>query len=103
MIEYCLKNQDQEYYGFIQEITPNYIVVKTNELIEGIVLIDDIEYGQYKFNPNNKCLENNNKNKLYIGSKLNLQLKEANKEFRVLYFNATPLINELKLTKKINH
>ena len=103
MIEYCLKNQDQEYYGFIQEITPNYIVVKTNELIEGIVLIDDIEYGQYKFNPNNKCLENNNKNKLYIGSKLNLKLKEANKEFRVLYFNATPLINELKLTKKINH
>lgn len=103
MIEYCLKNQDQEYYGFIQEITPNYIVVKTNELIEGIILIDDIEYGQYKFNPNNKCLENNNKNKLYIGSKLNLQLKEANKEFRVLYFNATPLINELKLTKKINH
>ena len=103
MIEYCLKNQDQEYYGFIQEITPNYIVVKTNELIEGIVLIDDIEYGQYKFNPNNKCLENNNKNKLYIGSKLNLQLKEANKEFRVLYFNATPLINELKITKKINH
>lgn len=103
MIEYCLKNQDQEYYGFIQEITPNYIVVKTNELIEGIVFIDDIEYGQYKFNPNNKCLENNNKNKLYIGSKLNLKLKEANKEFRVLYFNATPLINELKLTKKINH
>ena len=103
MIEYCLKNQDQEYYGFIQEITPNYIVVKTNELIEGIVLIDDIEYGQYKFNPNNKCLENNNKNKLYIGSKLNLKLKEANKEFRVLYFNATPLINELKLTKKINY
>ena len=103
MIEYCLKNQDQEYYGFIQEITPNYIVVKTNELIEGIVFIDDIEYGQYKFNPNNKCLEDNNKNKLYIGSKLNLKLKEANKEFRVLYFNATPLINELKLTKKINH
>lgn len=103
MIEYCLKNQDREYYGFIQEITPNYIVVKTNELIEGIVFIDDIEYGQYKFNPNNKCLEDNNKNKLYIGSKLNLQLKEANKEFRVLYFNATPLINELTLTKKINH
>lgn len=103
MIEYCLKNQDQEYYGFIQEITPNYIVVKTNELIEGIVCIDDIEYGQYRFNPNNKCLEDNNKNKLYIGSKLNLQLKEANKEFRVLYFNATPLINELKITKKINH
>lgn len=103
MIEYCLKNQDREYYGFIQEITPNYIVVKTNELIEGIVFIDDIEYGQYRFNPNNKCLEDNNKNKLYIGSKLNLQLKEANKEFRVLYFNATPLINELTLTKKINH
>ncbi len=99
MIDYVSKHKDLEYTGFIQEITPNYMVVKTKELIEGIVYFDDILDGTYAYNPNCKWLENpRTRHKITIGSKISLQFKEANREFRILKFYAN--VNNLTLTRK---
>lgn len=102
MIDYVLKRQDMEFIGYIQEITPRYMVVKTKELVEGIVYFDDILDGTYAYNPNCKWLENpNTRHKLMIGSKLKLQFKEANREYRILKFNAmvNTLEKEMTLTR----
>ena len=98
MIDYVLSHQDLEYTGYIQEITPNYMIVKTKELIEGIVYFEDIEDGLYVYNPDCKWLENpDTKHRILIGSKVSLNFKEANREFRILKFNAT--VNNLSLTR----
>ncbi len=102
MINYCLKHPDLVHNAYIAEITPRYIVVKTDALIEGKVMLDDIE-GDYQYDVNCKCLKNPNKNRLYIGSKITLSLKDANPEYRELYFYGKPLINELTLTRTNPH
>lgn len=105
MIDYVLKRQDMEFVGYIQEITPRYMVVKTKELIEGIVYFDDILNGNYVYNPDCKWLENTStRHRLIIGSKLKLHFKEANREYRILKFNAevNTLEKELTLTRTKN-
>ena len=102
MIDYVLKRQDTEFEGYIQEITPRYMVVKTKELIEGIVYFDDILDGNYAYNPDCKWLENpSTRHRLMIGSKLKLHFKEANREYRILKFNAevNTLEKEMTLTR----
>ena len=105
MIDYVLKRQDTEFDGYIQEITPRYMVVKTKELIEGIVYFDDILDGNYAYNPDCKWLENpSTRHRLMIGSKLKLHFKEANREYRLLKFNAevNTLEREMTLTRTKN-
>ena len=102
MIDYVLKRQDMEFEGYIQEITPRYMIVKTKELIEGIVYFDDIENDSYVYNPECRWLENpDTKHRLMIGSKLKLHFKEANREYRILKFNAevSTLEKEMTLTR----
>ena len=97
MIDYVLKRQDMDFFGYIQEITPRYMVVKTKELIEGIVYFDDILDGTYVYNPDCKWLENpNTGHRLMIGSKLKLHFKEADREYRILKFNAE--VNNLNIS-----
>ncbi len=89
MIDYVIQNKDALYEGYVQEITPRYMIVKTKELIEGVVYFEDIKDGVYKYNPDCKWLENvYTKNKITIGSKVSLFFKDANREFRILRFNA---------------
>ncbi len=99
MIDYVLKHQDAIYEGYIQEITPRYMIVKTKELIEGIVFFEDIEDGSYVYNPDCKCLENpKTRHKIMIGSKLKLNFKDANREYRILRFNAEVNTLEKEIT-----
>ncbi len=90
MINYIIKHKDEEFIGYVQEITPKYLVVKTKDLIEGIVYFEDIEDGKYFYNPNNKWLENRKtKENIIIGSKLSLTLSDYDKEHLLIYFNAS--------------
>lgn len=101
MIDYVLKHQDLEYTAYIQDITPRYMVIKTKELIEGIVYFEDILDGFYEYNPECRWLENpHTKHRITIGSKLNLQFKEADREYRILKFYATTLTKENILARK---
>ncbi len=101
MVNYCAARPNEEYVGFISEITPEYIIVKTKNLIEGIIYLDDINNGNYTYNPETKWIENpKTKEKLFIGSKINMTLKDYNKEFRLLYFQGTTLNHEMMLTRK---
>ena len=103
MIDYVLKHKDLDYTGYIQDITPRYMVVKTKELIEGIVHFEDILDGYYVYNPDCRWLENpQTRHRITIGSKLNLQFKEANREYRILQFYASSLTRENILARKID-
>ena len=99
MIDYVINRKDHEYEAYVQEITPSYMVVKTKELIEGIVYFTDIEDGTYTYNPNCKWLESkSSKHRIMIGSKALVRFKDANREFRILRFSAC--VNNLELTRK---
>lgn len=99
MVDYCMANPDQEYEAFIQEITPHYVIVKTKQLIEGIIYFEDINDGNFEYRPNSKSLfDRKTKEQIFIGSKLLLTLKDANREFRIIYFKGfTP---KVELTRK---
>lgn len=84
MIKYILNNKDKVFTGFVSEITPSYIVVKTDDLIEGYIFINDLDE-TYTFNPNTKMYENKS-NKIKIGTKLSFYLKDCDMEFRNIYF-----------------
>lgn len=99
MIDYVINNHNTEFIGYVQKITPNYIVVKTKELIEGIIEPNDIIDGTYIYNPDNKSFDStNNKEQINIGTKLTLNFKEANREYRILKFSAQK--ENLTLTRK---
>jgi len=97
MVDYCIKNKDLVYEGFIQTITSKYVVVRTKELIEGIVYLDDLDNGDYTYIKDNKWLQKNN-NHLIIGSKLELTFKDADREHRIISFYGKT--NELILKRK---
>lgn len=84
MIKYILNNKDQVFTGFVSEITPNYLVVKTSDLIEGYINIFDLDES-YTFNPSTKMYENKN-SKIKIGTKLSFYLKDCDMEYRNIYF-----------------
>lgn len=87
MIDYCIKHKEDVFHGFVQEITPRYIVVKTKELIEGIIYLYNIDDGNYRYNPDCRWLENTiDKHHIIIGSKITLNFKDADREYRILEF-----------------
>ncbi len=100
MINYVINHKDTIFDGYIQEITPKYLVVKTKELIEGIVYLEDIADGFYRYSPECKWVENTlTKHRIMIGNKISLKFKDANKEFRILKFNGkvnTPTLKRKK-------
>ena len=102
MVKYVKEHIDETYEGFIQDITPQGIIVKTKDLIEGIIFFEDIDDGLYSYNPECRWLEHkNNKQRIMIGSKLLLTPKKLDEEFRIIYFNAnTKLEKNQILTRK---
>ena len=102
MVKYVKEHMDETYEGFIQDITPQGIIVKTKDLIEGIIFFEDIDDGLYSYNPECRWLEHkNNKQRIMIGSKLLLTPKKLDEEFRIIYFNAnTKLEKSQILTRK---
>lgn len=99
MINYCMKHKDKTHFGFIQEINSKYIIVKTDELIEGTVLIEDIDGGTFHYNKDHKCLEGPERRRLLVGSQVSLYFKDANKEYRTLNFYALPRVKTRTLKK----
>ncbi len=60
MVKYVKEHMDETYEGFIQDITPQGIIVKTKDLIEGIIFFEDIDDGLYSYNPECRWLEHKN-------------------------------------------
>lgn len=102
MIDYCKERKDDVYTAFVLDIAPNFIKVKTPELIEGIVYLEDLDDGNYIYDPAKKSLQGNNPNDtINIGSKLNIILKDYNRECRIMYFRGSTK-SDLSLTRKIS-
>lgn len=103
MVKYVKEHFDETFEGFIQDITPRGLIIKTKELIEGIIFFEDLDDGLYTYNKECRWLEHKNNNKkIMIGSKILLTPKELDEEFRVIYFNgnSNTLIKKQKLTRK---
>lgn len=103
MVKYVKEHFDETFEGFIQDITPRGLIIKTKELIEGIIFFEDLDDGLYTYNKECRWLEHKNNNKkIMIGSKILLTPKELDEEFRVIYFNgnSNTLIKEQTLTRK---
>ena len=89
MVDYINAHRDDEFDAYVADITPRYMIVKTPKLIEGIVYFDDIDDGNFEYNPNNKWLLNSSTNtRIIIGSKVKLRVKETDREHRIIYFYA---------------
>ena len=89
MIDYINTRRDEEFDAYVADITPKYMIVKTPKLIEGIVFFDDIDDGNFTYNPNNKWLTNSKNNTtIMIGSKVKLRVKDTDREHRIIYFYA---------------
>lgn len=103
MVKYVKEHFDETFEGFIQDITPRGLIIKTKELIEGIIFFEDLDDGLYTYNKECRWLEHKNNNKkIMIGSKILLTPKELDEEFRVIYFNgnSNTLIKDQTLTRK---
>ena len=103
MVKYVKEHFDETFEGFIQDITPQGLIIKTKELIEGIIFFEDLDDGLYTYNKECRWLEHKNNNKkIMIGSKVLLTPKELDEEFRVIYFNgnSNTLIKEQTLKRK---
>ncbi len=87
MLNYIESRKDEEFDAYVNDITPNYIVVKIPNLVEGVVMTDDIDDGEFTYSPQNKWLTNAG-SKIVIGSKVKLRVKECDKEHRIIYFYA---------------
>lgn len=92
LVNYVATNPDKEYTAYVSTVTPNYLVVKTEEEIEGIVYFDDIEDGKFIYSPESKAIyDMENKKQIFIGTKLTISLKAADKQNRLIYFYAKSL------------
>ena len=103
MVKYVKEHFDETFEGFIQDITPRGLIIKTKELIEGIIFFEDLDDGLYTYNKECRWLEHKNNNKkIMIGSKILLTPKELDEEFRVIYFNgnSNTLIKDQTLKRK---
>lgn len=101
MVDYCVSKPDSEYTAYIEDITPNYVIVKTPELIDGIVYFNDIDKGGYIYSPDARWLQHSKtKEKIKIGDKLTIKLKDFSREYRLLFFKAQTLKKEMILTRE---
>lgn len=107
MVDYVAARPNVEFDCYVTYICNQYIIIKTSELIEGIVYLDDIDDGNYIYYDKSHYLFNPKlHNKIFVGSKLKIQLKDFNREFRTIYFKATSLTkrrNEVLIREKSNN
>ncbi len=105
MVDYINDHRDEEFDAYVADITPRYMIVKTPKLIEGIVYFDDIDDGNFEYNPDNKWLLNSKTNtRIIIGSKIKLRVKETDREHRIIYFYAlSPTKIQESILKRIKN
>ena len=105
MVDYVAKRPDQEFDCYVSDITPEYLIIKTPELIEGIVFFNSIDDGDYIYNADSKCLDHRKyKNKILIGSKLKVKLQDYDRENRIIYFyGKSPNALKVEMLKRIRN
>ena len=86
MVKSLQQNVGDEFYGFIYDINPSYIVVKTTDLIDGVCYYD-LRGTDFRFHPESKQIYNKvTKQSIRIGNKVHLRLAEAALDSRQIKF-----------------
>lgn len=103
MIDYCALHPDNVYEAYVVDINNEGIVVKTKEMIEGIIRFESLDDGLYAYQEKSKMLVHRiTKETVHIGTKLNVVLNDYNKERRSLYFKGNTIAKDINLTRKKN-
>lgn len=97
MIDYMINKKDEVFSAYVADITPKYVVVKLPNLIEGIIYFSDLSESDkedtYTFIPKNRWLTSKSGQNIVIGTKLDVMVKDCDRENRIIYFK---VINRLK-------
>ena len=78
---------------FIESITPNYLIVRSKEFMDGIITIEDL-HDDVIFLPTGKLKSKITGNYYKIGHKLEVEIKDASYKDNIIYYN---YINNLTL------
>lgn len=98
--EYVSQRKSEEYNGTITEIYNGTIVIQLDNLIEGIVKSSDLN-GDYKYNEETfSMLSMNGQDDYFVGDKVRVIVKEADKDKRIINFKIKEKIKD-NLNKEI--
>ena len=85
--EYMQDHIGEEYEGIISSVMPFGMFVELENLIEGLVHIDDLEGDKYTFNEETFSITGNKDKRGYrLGDKVKVLVKAANKEAKTIDF-----------------
>ena len=101
-IKEIISNYDEFTIGRITNLNNDYITIKLENDIEGIIYLADFADGLYKYNKSSKYLYHpDDKDILMPGMVISIYLKDYDLEFRKLYFYGNPLNREITLKKRL--
>ena len=87
MIKSLQNNVGDEFYGFVSDINPSFISLKTTDLVDGVCSYD-LHGSDFKYYPESKIIYNKKtKQSIKIGSKVHLKLHEASICERLISFD----------------
>ena len=69
-------NTDKDFYGLVQEIDDEHLIVNLGKYVIGIVNLKDLDEC-YTHNHNVKFIKSSSGKKIYVGSQLKLKIKEV--------------------------
>ena len=100
-IKEIISNYDEFTIGRITNLNNDYITIKLENDIEGIIYLADFADGLYKYNKSSKYLYHpGDLDILMPGMAISINIKDYDLEFRKLYFYGNPLNREITLQKK---
>jgi ribonuclease R len=101
IIEVLQEKMDETFTQYIDAITPRYIIVRSKDLMDGIIYFDDIDDNVY-YEPEYNCLKSIVDGKLYkVGHKVEVKVKDACKDnFTIYYSLVKNITSEETVTRK---
>ena len=100
-IKGIINNFDKFTIGRITNLNNEYITIKLENDIEGIIYLKDFADGLYKYNKSSKYLYHPEDSDILMpGMVINIYLKDYDLEFRKLYFYGNTLNRNMTLQKK---
>jgi exoribonuclease R len=89
--------------GRIIDISPSGILVKTDDQLVGKVSLNDVLYGKYKYYKETNSIEDKVKEQAYhLADRVEVLVKDGNKEKRTVDFSLVDKAEEKCLTLKRN-
>ena len=95
--EYMQDHIGEEFEGTITNVSSDNLVVQLDNTMEGMIRVRDLK-GSYIYSPDSFSIVSlNGEDDYYLGDRLKLKLKSANKESKKIEFEVIEKINETQI------